>query len=239
MKHVTLLALLLLSVLASCVLADEASSNATETEAGTAVVGNATAECPPPGFDSVPASAFNLSAWVEHPWFIQEQMPVVYQPLSDFYCTRARYKLVSDTEVEVYNSASTGGVEGSGNPSDGFGPLKAVIDDLDDPSKLKVGPPFLPSTMYGDYWVVFAGPTEDNYEYGIVSGGPPKNVGEDGKCIAGTEAELNGAGLWLFTKDPMPDPSVVDMLRNKTSELGFDLNVLSPVEHEGCTYPDT
>ena len=171
--------------------------------------------------------------------------------------------------------------------------------------------------------VMFAGPTPDNYEYGIVSGGAPTNVGEDGGCVAvscllhdantlnkasspipcphnktnslcmlllqGSTSEMNQAGLWLFTKEPTPDQSVVDMLLNKTSELGFgtfvgeaflfrrvsvcicpfflsfflsffhtrpsltsmnlfvsvfslfcpDLSVLSPVEHEGCTYPAT
>ena len=40
--------------------------------------------------------------------FIQEQMPVSYQPLSDFYCTRARYKQVSDDEVEVYRKFEGG-----------------------------------------------------------------------------------------------------------------------------------
>jgi len=28
------------------------------------------------------------------------------------------------------------------------------------------------------------------------------------------------------------------MLKDKATELGFDLSVLQPVVHEGCTYPD-
>jgi len=214
------------------------ATNTTDADAGTVANETETIPCPPEGFDSM-QEGFNLSAWVEHPWFIQEQMPVSYQPLSDFYCTRARYKQVSDDEVEVYNSANQGSVDGTSTGADSFGPLKAVIPNTDDPSKLKVGPPFLPTDLYGDYWVMFAGPTPDNYEYGIVSGGAPTNVGEDGGCVAGSTSEMNQAGLWLFTKEPTPDQSVVDMLLNKTSELGFDLSVLSPVEHEGCTYPAT
>ena len=70
-----------------------------------------------------------------------------------------------------------------------------------------------------------------------MSAGPPRRQGEDGKCVTGTERDLNGSGLWLFTKDPQPPSTVVDMLRNKTSALGFDLSVLVPVEHEGCVYP--
>ena len=47
-----------------------------------------------------------------------------------------------------------------------------MIPDLSDPSKLKVGLEFLPNESYGDYWVVFAGPDEGPYDYGIVSGKP-------------------------------------------------------------------
>jgi len=85
-----------------------------------------------------------------------------------------------------------------------------VIDDLSDPSKLKVGPEFLPEALYGPYWVVFAGPTQDNYEYGIVSGGPPMVTGEDG-CIAGDGTNVNGEGLWLFSKDPEPEEGTVQV----------------------------
>merc|ERR1712176_399906 len=167
------------------------------------------------GFDSK-QDGFNLTAWTDSPWVIQED----------------------GKSVDVYNSARKGSVEGDETGAGGFGPLKDVIDDPSDPSKLSVGPPFLPSTAYGDYWVLDAGPTNEAYEWGIVSGGPPKNKGEEGGCVAGSQQEVNGAGLWLFTKDPQPPSDVVDMLRNKTSALGFDLSVLVPVEHEGCVYPD-
>ena len=63
------------------------------------------------------------------------------------------------------NTAKIGSVEGTDqNPTAEDFPLKAVIDDLSDPSKLKVGPEFVPEALYGPYWVVFAGPTQDNYE---------------------------------------------------------------------------
>jgi len=74
-------------------------------------------------------------------------------------------------------------------------------------------------------------------QYGIVSGGPPMVTGEDG-CIAGDGTNVNGEGLWLFSKDPEPEEGTVQMLKDKATELGFDLSVLQPVVHEGCTYPD-
>jgi len=149
---------------------------------------------------------------------------------------RANYKQASPTEVNVYNTASLEGVDG---PQQNDGPpLKAVIDDPAVPSKLKVGPAFLPPSMYGDYWVVYAGPSEDKYEYGIVSGGPPTVPGASGEgCVAGGPNELNGAGLWLFTEDPNPSEETVKMLEAKAKDLGLDLSVLEPVVQEGCTYP--
>ncbi len=59
--------------------------------------GNDTADgaCPPTGFDSI--KDFNLSAWTEHPWYIQEQMPVVYQR-PPFFCVRASYEQTGENE---------------------------------------------------------------------------------------------------------------------------------------------
>jgi len=200
--------------------------------------------CPPPNFDSI--EPFNLTAWTEHDWFIQEQMPVAYQP-SPFFCVRASYRLTEgpdgSEQVDVYNSQrfGYGGLDGpltdSNSSNSSMPPLKAVIPNASEPSKLAVGPAFVPPSAYGPYWVVFAGPDEDNYEYGIVSGGPPTVPGIDG-CISGTPKQINGAGLWLFTKDPTPESDTVLMLRDKAKALGFDLSVLEPATQEGCTYPD-
>merc|ERR1711990_1236003 len=201
-------------------------SNATD-----AAGANATVSCPPPGFNSV--ENFNLSAWTEHPWYIQEQMPVIYQQPESFFCVRASYKQLGDDAVQVLNTANKGSVDGP-QQSDGP-PLKAVIPDLSDPSKLKVGLEFLPNESYGDYWVVFVGPDEGPYDYGIVSGGPPTLEGiNGGGCVAGTPVQTNEAGLWLSTKEAEPEEETVEMLKQKASDLGFDLSVVLPVDHQGC-----
>merc|ERR1711959_694694 len=103
--------------------------------------------------------------------------------------------------------------------------LNANIPDLDDPSKLRVGPAFLPPALYGPYWVVFAGGENapEEYDYGIVSGAP---------------ADVNGAGLWLFSKSPVASPEVLSLLEAKTKELGFDLDATLPVTQEGCAYDE-
>lgn len=82
--------------------------------------------------------------------------------------------------------------------------LCAVVASASEPAKLKVGPCFLPSIFYGDYWVVRAsqfGRTgsepdarTDTYDWAIVSGGQPTIPGTDG-CRTGTD--VNQSGAWL------------------------------------------
>merc|ERR1711992_507744 len=153
---------------------------------------NATVSCPPPGFNSV----------------------------ETFYCVRASYKQLGDDAVQVLNTANKGSVDG---PQQNDGPpLKAVIPDLSDPSKLKVGLEFLPNESYGDYWVVFAGPDEGPYDYGIVSGGPPTLEGiNGGGCVAGTPVQTNEAGLWLFTKEAEPEEETIEMLKQRRATLAL------------------
>jgi len=54
------------------------------------VVGPTIKPCPPVGFDSLPN--FDLTAYVSAPWYIQQQIPLVYQPVNQLYCVRAVYK---------------------------------------------------------------------------------------------------------------------------------------------------
>ena len=58
-----------------------------------------------------------------------------------------------------------------------------------------------------------------------------------GGCVAGTPVQTNEAGLWLFTKEAEPEEETVEMLKQKASDLGFDLSVLLPVDQKGCQYP--
>eukprot|EP00213_Chloropicon_mariensis_P005728 CAMPEP_0197473944 /NCGR_PEP_ID=MMETSP1309-20131121/5383_1 /TAXON_ID=464262 /ORGANISM="Genus nov. species nov., Strain RCC998" /LENGTH=234 /DNA_ID=CAMNT_0043013355 /DNA_START=111 /DNA_END=815 /DNA_ORIENTATION=- len=196
-------------------------------------------QCPPASFKRF--KELNLSAWTEHEWYVQQQQKVRFQ--DDYFCVRAEYK---PTEVpssfEMLFSA-TPDLSGFRNGEERFFPLMTTIDDMEDPSMQSLG--FVEEQVrtimpdykgpIGELWVLYAGPTQDNYSYGIVSGGPPKRSGENG-CIAGDEEEIYGSGLWLYTKDPIPEEGTIEMLREKAKELGFDLGVLKNVTQEGCTY---
>ncbi|KIY97278.1 hypothetical protein MNEG_10685 [Monoraphidium neglectum] len=215
------------------------------------------ASCPPPNFDSAPG--LDLTKFIDGPWYPQEQMPVFYQPVDSLYCVRAVYSPIDPANlkagIRVLNTAKSGSVDGkpmgsSGGaaglnsivalPSTGSGPTAA--------SKLRVGPGFLQpfarlpnlgDLVYGPYWVVaFA----DDYSWAIISGGPPK-VSTPGACSAGRPSgqsflDINGSGLWLFSRKP-EDPGAVKVMRAKAAALGFDLSVLKPVTQKGCTYPST
>ena len=185
----------------------------------------------------------DLRAYATHPWYVQEQQVVRYQPLDNFYCVRARYT-VDDAgdEVEVLNSARRGGVDGDDTNARGTR-LRAVTEDKDaSTSKLLVGPAFLPRFTYGPYWIVAVSPDapdpELGYEWAIVSGGAPTRLTDPENGLCSTGEDMNDSGLWLFTREPTVGADVVERMRATARDAGFDTSVLKPVTQEGCEYPE-
>ena len=204
------------------------------------------ARCPP-----VPtASPFDLAAYVEsHPWYVQEQQPNAYQPLSSLFCVRAAYAWedAAKTRVAVLNTANEGGVDGP-MTNEKKTKLRAVVPDETVPSKLAVGPFFAPIDSYGPYWVLAVKPSdaprgEDDpegprgYDWAVVSGGQPNVPGGKKTCRTRLTG-VNGSGLWIFTRDPMPPSEVVEEAREAATDLGIDLSEMRAVTHEGCEYPE-
>lgn len=204
------------------------------------------ATCPPPGFSSV--SNFSLADYIARPWFPQQQSPNSYQPVGSLFCVRAEYRQPSPPagRILVFNQAKRGSVTGPRqNPSNSL--LNAVVRDSQT-GKLAVGPSFIPTALYGPYWVVAAGPgspgTPDftGYEWAIVSGGPPTEQGSTpNTCRNPTGSSLlnpigSGEGLWLFTRESVANSSTVDLMRGVAASKGFDVSVLVPVAQAGCSY---
>merc|ERR1712194_658416 len=71
--------------------------------------------------------------------------------------------------------------------------LCAKIVDAD-AGKLAVAPCFLPAATAGPYWVLAF---DDAEGYALISGGAPTHSAAGG-CRTGTG--VNGAGLWVFTR---------------------------------------
>jgi len=199
------------------------------------------AQCPPEGYDSV--LPFSLDAYVTDnatAWYVQQQQPISYQPLNSLYCVRARYTKLDNGRIGVDNFARVGSIDGSAQNPGGF-QLNAVVRDPEVESKLAVGPPFLPPTLYGPYWVVAAGPYSPDdaewtgtYEWAIITGGPPNAESDNGACI-GT-GRFQNEGFWLFTREQVASEELVEEMRTIAEGLGLDTSVLVPVEQEGCSY---
>ena len=72
--------------------------------------------------------SFTLAAYAVHPWYVQQQMTVRYQPEDTLYCVRASYTLEPDGSVSVLNTANRGAVDGARqNPT--LTRLRAVVAD--------------------------------------------------------------------------------------------------------------
>lgn len=168
--------------------------------------------------------------------------------------------------VAVINTANRGSVNGPSMGSAGGGFMGIVaFPDTASPeakanpktqaSKLRVLPSFLevafrakPSAplISGPYWVVASsGPDLSKPgSWAVISGGAPTNKGAEGTdtCRTGragpqTFLDINGSGLWLFTKEADAGAATVAAARNAAANLGFDTSSLLSVVHKGCAYP--
>ncbi len=107
---------------------------------------------------------FDVSKYMGH-WYTIQTEPISYQP-AGCDCLTATYTLVSPTKVQVNNQCQYVTGDKKGQTSGGI--LNAVINDPSVPAKLDVGPTFLPSFLYGDYWVL---EHAEDYSWAIISGG--------------------------------------------------------------------
>jgi lipocalin len=115
---------------------------------------------------------FAVDEFVAHRWFVQAQQPIIYLPKAEIYCVTAEYNKTSATSVDVHNYANSGRV--NGKVSDSGGTLQAIIPNAEFPSKLEVGPKFLPHLLYGPYWVIAAGGSSaSGYDWAVIAGGQP------------------------------------------------------------------
>ena len=106
------------------------------------------------------------------------------------------------------------------------------------PSKLRVGPRFLPRAAYGPYWIVAVSPAtpgEGGYDWAVVSGGAPTIPGGAGDVPHGGGRERRGA-LAVLARPGR------ERRRDRGDEAaaegrGFDLSRLENVEQRECEYP--
>eukprot|EP01026_Neomeris_dumetosa_P070558 TRINITY_DN7054_c0_g1_i6.p2 TRINITY_DN7054_c0_g1~~TRINITY_DN7054_c0_g1_i6.p2 ORF type:complete len:209 (-),score=22.61 TRINITY_DN7054_c0_g1_i6:260-886(-) len=201
------------------------------------------------GFDAVkPFTTDDLAIYISAPWYIQEQVPLSYQPLNELFCVRAEYTAIDEKDfskgITVINYSNKDKVNGV--KEGGIMPLIAIVRDLNQASKLRVGRPQffeMSETRFGNYWIVAIGRNPDNtqFEWAIVSAGPPTRKTSAG-CATGSEDEamrkfqVNDFGLWLFTREKVASEETIQLMKTVAQEKGFDISELVKVQQEGCQY---
>ena len=190
-----------------------------------------------------PMDNFNTSEYIRATWFIQQQQITGYQPENTLYCvaqtleaTNRSVPFFNGPVLLVYNYGNINGVNGSSENKNNF-TLCARQTNPSLPSEIINAPCFLPNALAGPYWVIAAGPTQSNYSWAIVSGGPPTVKYKDGNCstkIQGT----NGSGLWLFTRERYGTNAdfYTRQMRNILLQKGYTTSLLLNVTQRNCSY---
>jgi len=162
-------------------------------------------------------------------WYSQSQKVLDFQPADSFNCVTANYLpknsgtilgwtlTVVNTLVKDNGKFEEAELCGRDRPNDG------------DAAKLTVAPCFLPTFLGGDYWVLAY---DADQGYTLIVGGQP-DVETDQGCYPGGGTN----GLWILTRDAIPAPGLVDMVKGLAIEQGIDVSVMLDVNHTGCEYP--
>lgn len=122
----------------------------------------------------------------------------------DCEAVTADYSLTSPGEIKVVNSCRKGAIDGKAQQATG----KAKIVAGSSNAKLRVsffGP------FYGDYWVL---DRAEDYSWSIVG-------------------EPSGRYLWLLHRQPSPGLDVVDQMKARAAELGYDVGLLRITKQSG------
>lgn len=175
---------------------------------------------------------FSLASFIAKRWYAQQQMATLYLPASENYCVYAEYSVLPKATfwgytIQVHNYAA----EKDGKAHDSGRFICAKGTDAKDPAKLEVGPCFLPRVTgfsTGPYWVIAYNEADG---YALISGGQPTIQGAGG-CRTGSG--VNGAGLWIFTRQQQRNEQLVQKVRGIAAAKGFDLSVLNDVDQTRC-----
>ena len=121
-----------------------------------------------------PMIHFNTTEYIRSSWYVQQQQVNGYQSNNTLYCvmqtldtTNRTVPFYSGNVLAVYNYANIDRVNGDQQNSMNF-TLCARQFNQSMPSQLLNGPCFLPNYFAGPYWVLVAGPSYDNYSWGLL-----------------------------------------------------------------------
>merc|ERR1711904_195185 len=193
-----------------------------------------------------PLADLNQTEYLRASWFIQRQQLTGYQQPKDLFCVATTYiaekktvPFFSGEVLSVYNYENLDKVNGQAQGATTGKDSIVICARQKDPSKpgeLLVAPCFLPNILAGPYWVGAVGPTTDNYEWAVVSGGQPTEQYSDG-CTT-KQTGTNGSGFWFLTRAKIASKATIAAQESAAKALGFTLSQMHDVAQQGCTYHD-
>jgi hypothetical protein len=193
--------------------------------------------------DVRPMTNFNTSEYIRSTWYVQQQQINGYQPPKSLFCvaqtlnySQHHVPFFNGSVLDVFNYGRLDAVNGTQmNPHNYTLCARQINSSL--PSEIANAPCLIPNILAGPYWVIDAGPNSSNYEWAIVSGGPPTIQYSDGNCSTSLTG-VNGAGLWLFTRQQFGKYAMyyVDVMRSRLLDLGYTISNLLNVSQRGCEY---
>jgi hypothetical protein len=189
-----------------------------------------------------PLSNLNVSEFSRSTWYIQKQQITGYQSESELYCVAQTLNdeprtvpFFTGPVLSVYNYANYQRPNGPPLNMKNGTVLCARITNENNTGAIINAPCFLPNILAGPYWVIAAGPKQTNYEWAIISGGPPTAKQPDGNCTTKTTG-TNGSGLWLFTRSPADVHNYTKNMLGILREKGYSTALLLNVDQSNCSY---
>ena len=183
----------------------------------------------------------NITEYIKSSWYIQQQQVNGYQTIDDLYCVVATYNIDSNSHVPFFNKTTIsvynyGNYQKINGKSMGTNMVLCAREyNESSPEKLSVAPCFLPNLFAGPYWIVMAGPYSDRYEWAVVSGGQPSVNVTNTTCTT-KESGVNGAGLWIFSRYPVMNSTLLETIRSQLVKKGIAVSKLVDVPQKGCLY---
>jgi len=179
---------------------------------------------------------FNLTSFAASPWYVLQQAVTSDTPFSEFYCAEVQYEIRSQPStiwkytINVLNHAQ----DASGRLTD----TQRCAYQTTTPSKLGVASCYVPKKYGRPYWVIAY---NESMGYSLVLGGgqpaTPANQTYNGQVLCQTtDASGNNDGLWILSRSPSYDTTLIDTVRNIAVTSGLDVSILYPVNQTGCNY---
>ena len=166
---------------------------------------------------------FNLTSFAAAPWYVLQQAVTSDTPFSEFYCAEVQYDILSQPSkvwkytINILNHAQ----DASGRSSD----TQRCAYQTSTPSKLGVASCYVPKKYGRPYWII-AYDESMGYSLVLAGGQPtvPTNQTYNGQVLCQTsDASGNNDGLWILSRSPSYDTTLIDTVRNIAVTSGLEV----------------